>query len=67
MLENGRISTKQLAILVIYFIIGDMLLILPSLTAAASKQDAWLSGESDFLSDGQLPGSYSVLVGYSPI
>lgn len=44
MLENGRISTKQLAVLVIYFIIGDMLLILPSLTAAAAKQDAWLSG-----------------------
>ncbi|OMF11341.1 hypothetical protein BK127_25395 [Paenibacillus sp. FSL H7-0331] len=49
MLENGRISTKQLAILVIYFIIGDMLLILPSLTAAASKQDAWLSGGIGFL------------------
>ncbi|GFZ77649.1 germination protein [Paenibacillus marchantiophytorum] len=48
-MENRIISTKQLAILVIYFIIGDMLLILPSLTAAASKQDAWLSGGTGFL------------------
>ncbi len=48
-LDNGRISTKQLAVLVIYFIIGDMLLILPSLTAAAAKQDAWISGWMGFL------------------
>ncbi|MEK8128727.1 endospore germination permease [Paenibacillus filicis] len=49
MFENGRISTRQLAVLVIYFIIGDMLLILPSLTVAAAKQDAWLSGGLGFI------------------
>jgi spore germination protein KB len=31
-------------VLAIYFIIGDMLLILPSLTISAAKQDGWLSG-----------------------
>ncbi|OBZ10482.1 hypothetical protein A8L34_17945 [Bacillus sp. FJAT-27264] len=43
-MENGRISSRQLAVLVIYFIIGDMLLILPSLTISAAKQDGWISG-----------------------
>ncbi|RXZ80057.1 hypothetical protein EBB07_20130 [Paenibacillaceae bacterium] len=46
---NETISTKQLAVLVIYFIIGDMLLILPTLTVAAAKQDAWLSGWIGFI------------------
>jgi spore germination protein KB len=43
-MENGRISSRQLSVLVIYFIIGDMLLILPSLSVSAAKQDSWLSG-----------------------
>ncbi|REK76844.1 GerAB/ArcD/ProY family transporter [Paenibacillus paeoniae] len=48
-MANGKISTKQLAVLVIYFIIGDMLLVLPSLIVSAAKQDAWLSGMLGFI------------------
>ncbi|GAA3400574.1 endospore germination permease [Paenibacillus hodogayensis] len=48
-MEQGRISSRQLAVLIIYFIIGDMLLILPSLTISAAKQDGWLAGWVGFL------------------
>ncbi|WP_158289429.1 GerAB/ArcD/ProY family transporter [Paenibacillus flagellatus] len=44
MIDNGRISVKQLAALVLFFVIGDNLLVYPSIAASVSKQDAWLSG-----------------------
>ncbi|WP_341278512.1 endospore germination permease [Paenibacillus sp. FSL H8-0537] len=42
--QRQTISARQLAILVILFVIGDMQLYLPPLTAAFAKQSAWMSG-----------------------
>ncbi|MCR8632788.1 GerAB/ArcD/ProY family transporter [Paenibacillus radicis (ex Xue et al. 2023)] len=39
-----QISTKQMSVLIIFFVIGDMLLFLPSNMAAITHQDAWISG-----------------------
>ncbi|MGG4143299.1 endospore germination permease [Paenibacillus algorifonticola] len=44
MQQHQKISVRQLAILVLFFIIGDMQLYLPPLTAAYAKQSAWMSG-----------------------
>lgn len=45
-MQQGQpsISARQLAILVIYFIMGDMQLFLPSLTAEFAEEAAWISG-----------------------
>ncbi|GGM24365.1 germination protein [Paraliobacillus quinghaiensis] len=43
MLENGRISIKQLASLVIFFTIGSSILVAPSGLAQAAEKDAWIS------------------------
>ncbi|GLX68685.1 GerAB/ArcD/ProY family transporter [Paenibacillus glycanilyticus] len=42
-LMNGKISVRQFMILIIIGTIGDSILIMPTITAASSKQDAWLS------------------------
>ncbi|RAV12997.1 spore gernimation protein [Paenibacillus contaminans] len=44
MLEKGRLSTKQLSVLVIFSVIGESLLVIPSSVAEEAKQDAWISG-----------------------
>lgn len=41
--KNSKISVRQFTILIIIGVIGDSILILPTITAASSKQDAWLS------------------------
>ncbi|WP_338552066.1 GerAB/ArcD/ProY family transporter [Paenibacillus sp. KS-LC4] len=41
---QASISARQLAILVIYFIMGDMQLFLPSLTAVYADEASWISG-----------------------
>jgi spore germination protein KB len=43
MAAEERISTRQLATLLIYATIGDMLLVLPPVIADATKQDAWIA------------------------
>lgn len=43
MLENGKISNRQLIILVILFTIGDSILVLPSAIAHEAKENAWIS------------------------
>ncbi|NEW08532.1 endospore germination permease [Paenibacillus sp. SYP-B3998] len=43
MQSKEQIGTRQMAILVIYFIIGDMLLFLPSNLSNTAHQDAWIS------------------------
>jgi spore germination protein KB len=43
MLENGKISHKQFAILVMMYLIGSSILLLPSALAAKALQDAWIS------------------------
>ncbi|TQR31028.1 GerAB/ArcD/ProY family transporter [Brevibacillus brevis] len=43
MIDNGHISARQFMILVALFGIGDAILYVPSLTATAAKQDAWIS------------------------
>ncbi|MBW5470477.1 endospore germination permease [Brevibacillus formosus] len=43
MINNGHISARQFMILVTLFAIGDAILYVPSLTATAAKQDAWIS------------------------
>lgn len=44
MLEKGKIGTKQFAVLIIFIIIGDMLLVLPATVSGVAKQDSWISG-----------------------
>lgn len=41
--DNATISVRQFTILIILGVIGDSILILPTILAAISKQDAWLS------------------------
>ncbi len=43
MLENGKIATRQFTILVILYIVGSAILIIPSILAAEAKQDAWFA------------------------
>ncbi|MFF2093191.1 endospore germination permease [Paenibacillus sp. NPDC058174] len=40
---NAKISVRQFTILIIIGVIGDSILIMPTIVAASSKQDAWLS------------------------
>ncbi|CAM4340708.1 spore germination protein KB [Paenibacillus endophyticus] len=41
--DNGQISARQFMILVILCTVGDSILILPTIIAANSKQDAWIT------------------------
>jgi spore germination protein KB len=41
--DNATISVRQFTILIILGVIGDSILIMPTILAASSKQDAWLS------------------------
>lgn len=43
MLKDIKLSARQLMILVLIVTIGDSILILPSLTTAEAKQDAWIA------------------------
>ncbi len=43
MLENGKINSRQLAILVMLYLIGSAILIIPSIIASEAKQDAWIT------------------------
>ncbi|MFB8376824.1 GerAB/ArcD/ProY family transporter [Paenibacillus taichungensis] len=42
MLEQGRIGTRQLSILIFMMVVGDMMLIYPSVITSYAKQDAWI-------------------------
>ncbi|MDR6549950.1 endospore germination permease [Paenibacillus qinlingensis] len=41
--DNATISVRQFTILIILGVIGDSILIMPTILATAAKQDAWLS------------------------
>jgi spore germination protein KB len=43
MLEKGKISTRQLTILIMLLTIGDSILIIPSSTTHYARQSAWIS------------------------
>ncbi|GGH36980.1 GerAB/ArcD/ProY family transporter [Paenibacillus segetis] len=43
MLEGGKISVRQLTILVMLVTLGDSILVLPSIATFDAKQDAWIS------------------------
>lgn len=43
MLEKGRISGRQFTILVMLYLIGSAILIIPSILASEAKQDAWIA------------------------
>ncbi|WP_338555695.1 endospore germination permease [Paenibacillus sp. KS-LC4] len=43
MLERGKISVRQLSVLVFLAVIGDMILIFPSVTTGYAQQDAWIA------------------------
>ena len=43
MLEKGKISPRQAAWLIIAFLMGSAILLIPSAVAATARQDAWLS------------------------
>ncbi|MCG7380342.1 endospore germination permease [Paenibacillus sp. ACRSA] len=42
MLEQGRLGTRQLATLTIMMVVGDMMMIYPSVITSYAKQDAWI-------------------------
>jgi spore germination protein KB len=42
MLEQGRIGTRQLSFLIFMMVVGDMMLIYPSVITSYAKQDAWI-------------------------
>ncbi|MDR6726771.1 spore germination protein KB [Paenibacillus amylolyticus] len=42
MLEHGRLGTRQLATLTIMMVVGDMMMIFPSVITSYAKQDAWM-------------------------
>lgn len=42
-LEQGALSSRQLAVLVIFFTIGTSILLVPSYLVVEAKQDAWIS------------------------
>ncbi|WP_339299190.1 endospore germination permease [Paenibacillus sp. FSL R5-0623] len=42
MLEKGRIGTRQLSTLTFMLVVGDMMLIYPSVITSYAKQDAWI-------------------------
>ncbi|RXZ80745.1 spore gernimation protein [Paenibacillaceae bacterium] len=42
MLEKGRISVRQLAVLLLLAEIGDMILVFPSVVTSFAHQDAWI-------------------------
>ncbi|WP_143765036.1 GerAB/ArcD/ProY family transporter [Paenibacillus odorifer] len=43
MLEKGKISTRQLTILVMFLTIGDSILVIPPSTSHYARQNAWIS------------------------
>lgn len=43
MIENGKITSRQFAILVFFFTIGGSVLVLPATLAELNKQDAWIT------------------------
>lgn len=43
MLENGKIGVRQFTVLVILFIFGPAVLLIPSHLATEAKQDAWIA------------------------
>lgn len=43
MLESGKISGRQFSIIVMLYLIGSAILIIPSILAAEAKQDAWIA------------------------
>ncbi|MGF9700691.1 GerAB/ArcD/ProY family transporter [Paenibacillus sp. MABNR03] len=42
MLEQGRLGTRQVAVLTFMIVVGDMMLIYPSVISSYAKQDAWI-------------------------
>ncbi|QOS76823.1 endospore germination permease [Paenibacillus sp. JNUCC31] len=42
MLEQGRIGTRQLSTLIFMMVVGDMMIIYPSVITSYAKQDAWI-------------------------
>ncbi|ANY69929.1 spore gernimation protein [Paenibacillus sp. BIHB 4019] len=43
MLEKGKISARQLTVLVFLSVIGDMILIIPAVVASYAQQDGWIA------------------------
>jgi spore germination protein KB len=43
MLEEERISSRQLTVLVLFTLVGDMALVYPQLMCSIAKQDAWIA------------------------
>ncbi|WP_413405909.1 GerAB/ArcD/ProY family transporter [Paenibacillus amylolyticus] len=42
MLEQGRLGTRQLTTLIFMMVVGDMMLIYPSVITSYAKQDSWI-------------------------
>ncbi|WP_027086237.1 GerAB/ArcD/ProY family transporter [Cohnella panacarvi] len=43
MMDNGKISARQLSILIMLYCIGSAIIVIPSTLASQAKQDAWIS------------------------
>ncbi|WP_336785373.1 GerAB/ArcD/ProY family transporter [Paenibacillus sp. MMO-177] len=60
---NGKISVRQFGILIVIGTIGDSILIMPTITAAASKQDSWLSMLLAFVAGLATGGLFAAIAG----
>lgn len=58
---NSKISVRQFTILIMIGTIGDSILIMPTITAGSSKQDAWLSMLLAFIGGLAAGGIFAVI------
>jgi spore germination protein KB len=61
MLDNGKISGRQLMVLVFLYTIGTTVLVIPAGLAAAAKQDAWIGALAGVVIGGGVLGLYASL------
>ncbi|QJC51076.1 endospore germination permease [Paenibacillus albicereus] len=61
--ENGRITARQLKIMIIFALIGDSILILPNLMGNIARQDAWLSQLAAIACGMGMAWAYAALLG----
>lgn len=61
MLDNGKISGRQLMVLVFLYTVGTTVLVIPAGLAEAVKQDAWIGAIAGVLIGGAVLGLYAAL------
>jgi spore germination protein KB len=61
MLDNGKITGRQLMVLVFLYTIGTTILVIPAGLAAVAKQDAWIGAIAGVVIGGAVLGLYGSL------